>query len=171
MLCRVEMPTNEQTYGRFYRYQMLRGSAWGNIILLPIILIGAGLLLWFSGSNSLLALAPVALALVYLWYSLWLKPGMTFRKKGGIAMQTEIYIFTEAGYTRSVRSEEGGLPDNTSGRYDGLHSAVETGKDFYLYTSPKQAYLVDKEYFTKGGPEELRESLQKALGSRFKGKK
>ncbi|MDL2325198.1 YcxB family protein [Ruminococcaceae bacterium OttesenSCG-928-A16] len=175
MLCRVEMPTNEQTFGRFYRYQMLHGQGGegggrGNLYMpLLLALVGVfslvmGLPVWVGGGIIVLALAFV----VYMFY---VRPGTIFRKKGGIALQTEVYIFTETGLTRSLRSEEGGLPDNSSMRYDGLTRAVETSRDFYLYTSRSQAYLVDKEYFTNGTPDDLRDCLKKTMGDKFKQKK
>lgn len=173
MLCRVEMPTNEQIFGRFYRYKMTRKGApgRGSLIFLPILVVAAAVFMYFSGFGLVVPAVLVALVAAYLIFTLFIKPGQLFRKKGGAALQTEVYIFTETGFTRSVRSEEGGLPENYSGQYTVLVNAVETGNDFYLFTGPNQAYLVDKEYFTKGSPEELRETLQKRLGKKFKGKK
>lgn len=173
MLCRVEMPTNEQIFGRFYRYQLLHGESEGGrgalyMPLLLVILAGLSLLM---GLKAWVAGAICVAAIALFVYTMWIKPGTIFRKKGGIALQTEVYIFTETGLTRSLRSEEGGLPENTSMRYDGLLKAVETKQDFYLYTAPNQAYFVDKEYFTNGSPEELHSFLQATLGSKFKAKK
>lgn len=173
MLCRVEMPTNEQTTGRFYRYLLLHGpdgARRGSLVMMWITgLILAGFL-WMMGAGVLGLLAAVGIVGAYSVYLLYIKPGMDFRKKAGIALQTEVYIFTEATITRSVRHEEGGLPDNSSTRYDGLLRAVETKQDFYLFTGPSQAYLVDKAYFTKGTPEELSEALQRMLGQKYKKK-
>lgn len=173
MLCRVEMPTNEQTFGRFYRYQILHGEteAGRSSLYLPILLFLTGIFFWVIGMPVWMAGVLALLAVAMLVYSFWLRPATIFRKKGGIALQTEVYIFTDTGLTRSLRSEEGGLPDNSSMRYDGLLKAVETKSDFYLYTARNQAYLVDKEYFTNGTPEELRGYLQKVLGAKFKAKK
>lgn len=174
MLCRVEMPTHEGIYGRFYRYQILHGpdaSARMNLLVLPVLAMALCIVAWFFGFRGVLFYVLFALLAAYVGYSLWMRPVRVFRKKEGVALQTEVYIFTENGLTRSVRGEEGGVADNTSMRYDALVSAAETGKDFYLYTSPSQAYLVDKEYFTNGSPEELRRMLQEKLGAKFSGGK
>mgnify|MGYP003701367825 CR=1 FL=1 len=174
MLCRVEMPTNEHIFGRFYRYQMIRGSDSAssrmNLIILPVILILAAIFMVVAAGNWLFPVIVLALTGAYLGYMLYLRPNSLFHKKAGIALQTEVYIFTENGFTRSVRSEEGGMPDNTSGRYDGLLAAVETKNDFYLYTGRTQAYLVGKGEFTNGTTEKLRAMLQKTMEDKFKTK-
>lgn len=173
MLCRIEMPTNEQIFGRFYRYRILKGT--GNsrlsIIVLPVLIVVFSLFLFFTGMSPVVSGGLILLAVGYVVFTLVMKPNSIFRQKAGAALQTEVYIFTENGFTRSVRSEEGGMPDNLSAQYDILVKAVETKQDFYLFTSQTQAYLVDKEYFTKGTPEELRATLQKKLGAKFVAKK
>lgn len=174
MLCRVEMPNHEALFGRFYRYRLLKGVGGGSrfsVVVLPILVVLVCLLMLMTGINPGVALVPAVLVGGYLIYTLYVQPGALFRKQAGAALQTIVYLFTDTNFTRSVRSEEGGLPDNSSLRYDGLVMAVETAKDFYLFTSPKQAYLVDKEYFTKGTPDELRETLRRVLGAKFKGPK
>lgn len=168
MLCRVEMPTNEQIFGRFYRYNVMHSPARNNMVLMPVLFLAAAFLLWSMNVTYLLILALLVLLVAYFVVQMYARPASVFRKKGGVALQTEVYIFTETGYSRSVRSEEGGLPDNANGRYDALVQAVETKQDFYLYHSPGRAYLVDKAYFTNGTPEELRAVLRKALGKAFK---
>lgn len=178
MLCRVEMPANEQIYGRFYRYKMLRLSNFGpqqgggrsSLILMGVL---AAVLVIFAVMSGMYLPAAIVGALVvgYIVFTMYIRPGQIFRKKAGAALNTEVTIFTDNGFQRSVRSEEGGPPDNMSAQYDTLVLAVETGHDFYLFTSPAQAYLIDKEYFTKGAPQELREVLQKKLGKKFKGPK
>ncbi len=170
MLCRIEMPTNEQIFGRFYRWKLLNQgglAAKFGVFGLPILALLAAALLWNMGINQLILLALVVGAVGYTLYLLYLRPNMEFRKKEGAALQTEVYIFTDTSFTRSVRSEESGMHDNTSGQYNVIVSAVETGKDFYLFTSRTQAYLLDKEYFTKGTPEEMRATLRTKLGTKF----
>lgn len=170
MLCRVEMPTNEQIYGRFYRYRILHQPGGGRlgIILMPLLIVALLFFVISWGVSPLLLGLVIVLVAAWGGYTFWVRPNSVFRSKGGAALQTEVMIFTEGGYNRSVKSEEGGVPDNASGSYAGLHSAVETGRDFYLFTSPTQAYLVDKEYFTKGSPEELRTMLDAKMGGKFK---
>lgn len=175
MICRVEMPANEQIFGRFYRWRLMHGSgtpgARSNLFLMPLLVLVAVLFTFGFGITPLLIGAVVLLAAIFFGYSLWMKPSRMFRSKAGAALTTEVSIFTEASFTRTVRSEEGGMPDNSTGNYSVLIKAVETNRDFYLFTSPAQAYLIDKEYFTKGSAEELRSILQKTMGAKFKGKK
>lgn len=171
MICRIEIPTNEQIYGRFYRWKLLhQGGSGGkfNLLGIPLVLLLGAVLLWTTGNNLLFAAVLVALAVGYTVYTMVLRPGAEFRKKEGAALQTELYIFTETSFTRSVRSEESGMQDTSSGQYNLFISAVETKEDFYLFTSPSQAYLLDKEYFTKGSPEEMRATLRAKLGDKFK---
>ena len=173
MLCRIEMPTNEQIYGRFYRWKLLNQGGMAakfGIFGLPVLAILAAVLAWSVGVNQIILIALVVAAVGYTAYLLYVRPNMEFRKKEGAALQTEVYIFTETSFTRSVRSEESGMQDNTSGQYNIIVSAVETGKDFFLFTSRTQAYLLDKEYFTKGTPEEMRATLRSKLGNKFKTK-
>lgn len=174
MLCRVEMPTNEQVFGRFYRYQLMHdprgGSARMGFIMMPVLAVLVGLFLWYVGLPIWLPVALVAVVAAWLVYSLYLKPGMLFRKKEGAALQTEVTLFTDNSLTHSVRSEEGGLPENNSVQYTGLVQAVETNHDFFLFTTRREAVLIDKEFFTKGSPEELRETLKQRMGSKFKTK-
>ncbi len=174
MLCRVEMPSNEQIFGRFYRYRLLHQPNGGKFragqLLMPIVLLAMAVLLYFSGAVLWMVLLPAAVAAAYYVYVFYIQPTRLFRQKAGAALQTEVTIFTENSFTRSVRSEEGGLPDNLSGQYDALSAAVETGKDFFLFTGPTQAYLIDKAYFTKGGPEDLRATLRAKMGARFRGR-
>lgn len=171
MLCRVEMPTNEQTFGRFYRYQFVHASAeqggGRGLLFMCIAVIVIAAISFFSGVMSWPALVLMLAAAAFIVYSMYIKPSSIFKRKSGVAMQTEVYLFAETSFTRSVRSEEGGLPENTSSRYDGLVKAVETKSDFYLFTGTTQAYLVDKQYFTNGTPEELRACLRTALDKKF----
>lgn len=174
MLCRVEMPTNEQIFGRFYRYRLLHNSAENGggrsiiglsliIIVIAIFGIMSGIVLWFG-------LVIIALMIALLGYTFFMKPNTLFKEKSGAALKTEVYLFSETGFTCSVRSEEGGLPENTSCRYDALKQVIETKQDFYLIMGAKEAYCFDKEYFTNGTPEELRECLKKAVGNKYVGK-
>lgn len=173
MLCRVEMPANEQIFGRFYRYKLLHnigGSSRLGFFILPLL---ALFILWFSWSSMgvpTIGIIAVVFVAAYFIFTLYVKPGQIFRKKGGAALNTEITIFTDTGFTRSVRSEEGGFPENSSSQYSALTMAVETNKDFYLFTGPSQAYMVDKAYFTKGTVEDLRATLDAKMGAKFKSK-
>ncbi len=169
MLCRVEMPANEQIFGRFYRYRLFRGagSSKMTMLLLPLLAAVAVALLLSSGMPLYLSGAVILLVGLYLGYTLYYKPLQVFRKRGGAAMLTEITILTENGLNRMVKSEEGGAPETANVQYAALHHAVETGKDFYLFTAPAQAYLLDKEFFTKGSPEDLRAALNAKLGAKF----
>lgn len=166
MLCRVEMPKNEQIYGRFYRYRLLRGRGAGQFAL-PAVLLVLVVFLFIGSPSPLFPLALLVVLLIYLGYILFLRPGLHFRAQPGAALITEVTIFTDTGITHTQRSEEGGLPDTQNLSYDVLLKAAETKQDFYLFTSPAQAILIDKSYFTKGSPEELREVLKDALGARF----
>ncbi len=169
MLCRVEMPANEQIYGRFYRYRLFRGAGSGRMamLLLPLLAVVAVVLMLTSGMPIYLSGGVILLLVLYLGYTLYYKPMQIFRKKGGAAMLTEVTMLTDSGLNRTVKSEEGGAPETASVQYSALHHAVETGKDFYLFTSPAQAYMLDKEYFTKGSPEDLRAVLNAKLGAKF----
>lgn len=173
MLCRVEMPANEQIFGRFHRYRLLhpqKGREGYGLFLAPGLVAAAALFLLFTGFYPAFCLAVLAGATALLVWPLYIRPGTLFRKTPGLALQTEVTIFTETGFSRSVTSEEGGPPDTASGQYDSFVKAVETRRDFYLFTAPGHAYLIDKDFFTKGSPEELRAILQKAMGARFSGK-
>ncbi|MDL2252552.1 YcxB family protein [Ruminococcaceae bacterium OttesenSCG-928-I18] len=172
MLCRVEMPLSEQIYGRFYRYKIMHGSTGGraSLILLPFIVLIFCFVTFLTGTGFFMPIALVVMVIIYCYYTLFVKPNSLFRAKPGAALRTEVTIFTDSGLNRSITSEEGGVPETESMQYSALHSAAETSRDFYLFTSPTQAYLIDKQYFTKGSPEELRETLQKNLGPKFKSK-
>lgn len=171
MLCRVEMPTNEQTFGRFYRYQFMHSNAeqggGRGLLFLCVAVMVVAIISLVTGVMTWPAIVLLILSAGFIVYSMYVKPGSVFKRKSGVAMQTEVYLFAETSFTRSVRNEEGGLPENMSSRYDGLLKAVETKHDFYLFTGTTQAYLVDKQYFTNGTPEELRACLQTALGKKF----
>lgn len=173
MLCRVEMPTNEQIYGRFYRWKLMHlGGMAGlfSVFGIPVLGLLAAYFLWTTGAGLTTVLAIAAVALGYTIYLLYIKPSMEFKKREGVALQTEVFIFTDTGFSRVIRSEESGVKDNSSAQYNLVQTAVETGQDFYLFTSRTQAYLVDKEYFTKGSPDDLRATLKTKLGSKFKTK-
>ena len=173
MLCRVEMPANEEIFGRFYRYRMLKAKNGGraSVVVMPLFAVIVAVLIYSASANILFAALPALVALVYLVHQLYLRPKQIFNKKGGAAMFTEVTILTESGYQHIVKSEEGGHPDTSGGQYGALNQAVETSQDFFLFTSPAVAIMLDKDYFTKGSPEELRATLKKALGNKFKGKK
>ncbi|NLW79426.1 MAG: hypothetical protein GXY32_08465 [Ruminococcaceae bacterium] len=170
MLCRVEMPCNAQSHSRFYRWQLLHmGGAAGRVMLLGLpflvvlfaaLMLGARLPVWVP---VLLALAAGA---YYIWL-LWGKPLVQFRKMPGAALLREVTVFTAHGLNRTVRSEDGGPPENDSATYSALAMAVETRQDFYLFTTSTRAYTVDKACFTNGTPAELRAALQAQLGERF----
>lgn len=174
MLCRVEMPTNEQIFGRFYRYRMLhnkggQGGGRGILLLSLLLLIGA-VFGFFTGIIWWMPVLMIVLAAAFFIYSFYIKPSNIFKQKSGVAMQTEVYLFSDTGFTCSIRNEEGGLPENTSCRYDALKEGIETKQDFYLIVGAKQVYCIDKEYFTNGTPEELSACLKKVLGDKFKKK-
>lgn len=172
MLCRVEMPTNEQTYGRFYRWKLLnQGGTASKVIFLALPVLLLVFAVWaFLSSGSWLPMILFAISLAYTIFSLYIRPGQEFKRRGGAALETEIYIFTETGFVRNVRSEESGQMDHTSQQYDVLVKAVETKQDFYLFYGPNTAYLVDKEYFTNGTAEDLRTVLTKKLQGKFTSK-
>jgi hypothetical protein len=165
------MPTNEQIFGRFYRHKLMNGPRGQNmrsmIIFMPILGILVAVFAYLSGTSIAISLGIVALVLVYLIFTLAIKPASIFRKKSGAALQTEVTILTEGGINRVVKSEESGMVDSSSVQYSALYSAAETAKDFYLYHAPAQAYMLDKEYFTNGTPEELRAILRTKLGKKF----
>lgn len=167
MLCRVEMPKNEQIYSRFYRYRLLRSGGAGQLAL-PAALFVICVFLFLGSASPFVPVALLVVVAIYLFYLLWLKPTLHFRALPGAALVTEVTILTDTGLTQTARSEEGGLPDNLSLTYSALLKAVETGRDFYLFTSPAKAILIDKEYFTKGTPGELRATLRQELGEKFK---
>ena len=169
MLCRVEMPRNEQIFGRFYRYKFMHNSQSGKngLILMAFVVLAFCLVLVFTGGGFTLPIVLGAVLAAYLVYLLYLRPLSLFRATPAAALQTEITIFTETGLSHKVTSEEGGTDETASLPYNALHRAVETARDFYLYTGPSQAYLIDKQYFTNGSPEELREILKTALGNKF----
>ncbi len=168
MLCRVEMPANEQIFGRFYRYRLFRGagSSKMTMLLLPLLAAVAVALLLSSGMPLYLSGAVILLVGLYLGYTLYYKPLQVFRKRGGAAMLTEITILTENGLNRMVKSEEGGAPETANVQYAGnfwtllritLLSCVRKSED----------YVLDKEFFTKGSPEDLRAALNAKLGAKF----
>ena len=170
MLCRVEMPANEHIFGRFYRYRTTHtatGSAKPGIWLFPLLGIVLILLLFLNGVNLLFCGIAALLLCGIVYYTYWMKPASIFHKQPGAALQTEVTVFTPTGFNRSVRSEEGGSPDNTSASYSSLVKAVETKQDFYLFTGQTQAYLIDKNYITDGTAEELRAVLLKEMGAKF----
>ena len=172
MLCRVEMVNSEQRYGRFYRWRMLhlQGGLKGTIIILAVLVVLAAAMLLNSGANPLFLLLIVAAALAYFVYQLYIKPNSLFRKRPGAAMETEVYIFTENGFTLNVKNEESGSNDHSSSQYSVLTSAVETSGDFILFTSPTQGYMIEKTAFTNGSPDELRTVLKEKMGKKFKTK-
>ncbi len=167
MLCRVEMPTNEQVFGRFYRWRMLHGQRRSGV-LLPVVALAAAVLLLAMGADLWLVLLLAGVCAAYVAYAFYITPASRFRQKGGAALQTETTILTETGLSRNVKSEEGGFPETQSVQYVALHSAVETSRDFYLFMSPNEAFLLDKAYFTNGTPEELRAVLKEKMGGKFK---
>lgn len=169
MLCRVEMPKNEQINGRFYRYRLLR-TAGGAQLALPAVLLVICVFLLLGGASPFVAVALLVVVAIYTAYLLYLKPNLHFRAQPGAALITEVTILTDTAITHTERSEEGGLPENQNLLYGALLRAVETGQDFYLFTTPSKAILLDKEYFTKGTADELRETLRAQLGDKFKTK-
>lgn len=170
MLCRVEMVNSEQRYGRFYRWRMLhlQGGLKGTIIIMAVLMVLAVAMLYTSNTNPMFILLIVAAVLGYFIYQLYIKPNSMFRKRPGAAMETEVYIFTENGFTLNVKNEESGTSDHSSSQYSVLTSAVETGGDFILFTSPTQGYMIEKTAFTNGSPDELREVLKQKMGKKFK---
>ncbi len=173
MLCRVEMPTNDQIYGRFYRWRMLHQG--GKMLLfslfgLPVLILAAVIFFWLAGERSWLLIVLFVAMLGYDYYVFFYKPTQIFNKIEGAALQTEVTIFTDNGFTRGVRDESGSVTENISHRYTDLVSAVETTHDFYLFYTKANAYTFDKEYFTNGTPEELRATLKEQLGAKFKSK-
>lgn len=171
MLCRVEMTANEQIYARFFRYKLMHniGDQKRGGLILTLVLAAALLLMMWNLGISPLALAVVAVLVAgYFVYTLSIRPGQLFRAQPGAAMKTEVTIFTDSGINRSIRSEEDGSNEAQSLQYAALYAAVETRRDFYLFTGPAQAILIDKEHFTKGEPAELRACLARQMGGKFK---
>lgn len=173
MLCRVEMPCNAQIYGRFTRWQLLHmGGTAGRALLvaLPVLALAFAALIVGAGLPAVLAVLVMVLVAAYYIWLLWGKPLSQFRRQPGAALLREVTVFTPHGLNRSVRSEDGGPPDNSSTSYSALALAVETKQDFYLFTSPTRAYMVDKAYFTNGTPADLRATLQAQMAERFRTK-
>ncbi|MDL2219994.1 YcxB family protein [Ruminococcaceae bacterium OttesenSCG-928-O06] len=173
MLCRVEMPANSQIYGRFYRYRLLNRSGQGVkailglLCVLYVVFLAAAI--WAGLPWPLVAVLTALLA-AYFIFNVYARPISEFGKTEGAALRTETTIFTAGGLQRSVRGEEEGMVDSASLPYTSLSSAVETKRDFYLFTTQAQAYMIDKAYFTNGSPEQLRELLRAALGTKFTSK-
>ena len=171
MLCRVEMPANDQIYGRFYRYRMLhpqKGAQGGRgALLLPVVALLLCALLFALGLPPLVLVLLVAAALAYVYYSFFMRPAALFRQREGAALQREVTIITANGVQRTVKGEEGGGGQMASAQFAALFGAAETRRDFYIFTSPTEAYLLDKGYFTNGTPEELRALLREKMGDKF----
>ncbi len=172
MLCRIEMPANEQIYGRFYRYRMLhpqKGGRSGRAALaLPLIALVLCVFLFALGLPPLMLALLAAGVLVYVYYTFFMRPAALFRQKEGAALQREVTIVTANGVQRTVKGEEGGGGQAASVQFAALFGAAETRQDFYLFTSPAEAYLLDKDFFTNGTPEELRALLCEKMGGKFR---
>jgi hypothetical protein len=172
------MPSNEQIYSRFYRWRYFHRTSnaaapRSSFAVFPFILIISMLAVIAFGLSPLIIAGVLLVIVIYFVYMFYSKPARLFRSKPGAALQTEINIFTESGFNRLVRSEEAGMIDTANGSYSYFTKIVETSRDFYFFTSPTQAYLVDKECFTKGDAETLHKILQKVAEATFiyKGKK
>ncbi len=170
MLCRVEMPTHEQIYARFFRYRLLHSSnksRFNNTALLAILCPLLALLLLILIGDILLSLAVLLLFSILFSFVLFLRPLLLFRAKPNAAMNTEITVFTATGCTRKVTSEEGGISETANLPYHNFVKVVETKHDFYFFYNTTHAYLIDKQYFTAGDADTLRTLLSGTLGPIF----
>ncbi len=171
MLCRVEMPNNEQIFGRFCRWRVMFEKSIFTF-LLPLIVVGMAVALFFTSEVPVIISGGLSLfVVVWYIYILFVRPHTLYQKKAGAALLTEVTIFTENGLTRSVRSEEGDEYRSESMQYSVLAKVVETTQDFYIFTSPTKAFLIDKDYFTKGEAQDLSNLLSAKLGKKYIGKK
>lgn len=172
MLCRVEMQLNQKIYGRFYRYQVYHGPDSGRMfafVFLPALMLFMALLFWFAGAASSLVAIMAALGVVLFGYQMYARPSQEFSKKVR-RPEEHLFIFTPTMLQYVVTSADGdGKPIETLDlQYSQFVKAVETKKDFYLYTSPNQALLIDKTCFTHGSADALRTTLKETMGKTFK---
>ena len=75
------------------------------------------------------------------------------------------YVFEDDQFM--VTSDSPIFSGETRAQYSVLMKAYETDDYFFLYITPRQAYLIGKNDFTAGNSDELRQKLVESLGMKF----
>lgn len=84
-----------------------------------------------------------------------------FQQDTRLAQEGVYYTFTEQRVL--IRTTQPGVEVNMHFDYSILYAVHETESDFFLFTQQKRAYIVDKNGFTTGTAEELKEVLMQKI--------
>lgn len=111
-------------------------------------------------------LGPVFIA-YSLCYNLVTLPKNNLKKTKLVQGDNPIYYTFFKEYINS-KSENGINSENTNLEYQKLYKVIETKDYFFFYTTENQAFMVRKNAFTEGTPDELVAILTLRLGDKFK---
>lgn len=103
---------------------------------------------------------------LYLAFFIFAFPKIQFKKNAVYKNSENTFVFRDEEFT--VSGENNICNGTSTIKYTGLHKVYETREYIYLYATPRQAYIVDKEKIEKGKESELTKLLINNVGDKYK---
>jgi len=158
----------KEFYIKFQRFNMFRGGVSGKVMIVSLaVLFIAGVLCIAAGiytNDYGAAIFPgvffILLGIFYLFLPQYTTYIM-FRKNRGLFDSGVNYSFFDDHFTVTTISDLLNGVNNV--KYEGLYKACETKDNFYFYITRVQSFLLNKDGFTLGRPEDLSALLERAL--------
>ena len=146
---------------RFQYYHMLQRKAmWIFIAICDLLLLwlfAAAYLAYGFRTEVLLNLILLLLVWFGVPFSAWAVPRITMKKADTLGAVCN-YTFEAEGFR--LKSESPQFLEDSFVKYVSIYKVYESRYCFYIYISKFQAYILDKDDFTEGTPEDLRELLR-----------
>jgi len=161
-----------EMHKEFLRFLFFRGECYRqkqmSFTMLGILLIVLWLVLFFTTPFSYI---PTVLLAVGVFVLLWahMIPALLTRqnnKEASSLMQAGLdIVFNEDDL--SISSEADTVSGTSKLRYKAINKVYETRKDFYIFLTPAHAFLVSKNDFVTGEPDDLRNLFRAKLDDLF----
>jgi len=164
-LVEVKTKYTLKLYRDFYWFALFRGKHYrfGKAMFPVATAVMIGMMIWSftsAGADSFTQIMTTCMsALCILFYIMAFIRPKSYVKRAPVLFETGLeFVFNEDSY---VVAQAGELINGTATtRYEALHKVYETKTVFYLYLTPVQALLINKDDIIKGTPEALRNILR-----------
>jgi len=131
-------------------------------VLMLIVILTMGLIPDSQGWYYLLVIGLVLLLEYYLYFVF---PVLQYNALGKLKETVNDYTFNDD--TMKVSSQNPVYAGESELQYDMFWKAYETSKNFFLYQTKNQVFVVDKSTITGGTAEDIRSKLSEALKEKY----
>ncbi|PWW05233.1 YcxB-like protein [Paenibacillus cellulosilyticus] len=155
------------SYYKFNRFHLFRKNS--IITMLPsVIFLAAGTAIFFSDRAEGITFWVLAVVFPFLLLGLTMLTARRHLKTNRMfaSMKNVLYKFERNKITCETTSPK--LKTTLETDWDNIYQAYESDDSFYIYISNMQAFIIPKEDFVTGTPEQFSQLLQELAGSKYR---